>query len=98
MKASAQKLVNEFRLRISFMVGRKGGRKEGKRENVSGKKLWRVFIYYRSINKVERITRILRKSLVRSKTSLKGHIALKIIGSRNAKYGFHENKLLRFLI
>jgi hypothetical protein len=35
-------LLNEFRLRISFVVRRKGERKEVKRGNMSRKKLWRI--------------------------------------------------------
>jgi hypothetical protein len=64
---------------------------------MSGKKVV-ALIYFRGANKMERIARILRESPVRNKTALKGHIALKVINSRNVRYSFHENKLVRFLI
>jgi hypothetical protein len=85
LKLQLRILLNEFRLSISFVVGRKGERKEGKRENMSGKKVV-ALIYFRGVNKMGRITRILRKSPVRNKSSLKGHIALKKIGSRSMKF------------
>jgi hypothetical protein len=79
------------------VVRRKGERKEGK----NGEYIWQdvvARIDIRSVNKMESVTLILRKSPMRNKSSLNRHITLKITGTRNVKYRFHENKLIQILI